>query len=185
MTVHTCSTARRRTALVSAAAAALLVGTAGPAAAAPDPVTLDRDVACTGFGVRLDFLGEARELRTFTDRDSNRLLVQTGRAEGVVLTRTDEKGNPVGTPVTVPQRGAATRTTVLDERDPEVEGDELLEVVHTGNLLLILFPSDEPAGPTTTLIQGRTVYTVESRTGVFTVRSITGKTTDLCPALEG
>jgi hypothetical protein len=28
-----------------------------------------------------------------------------------------------------------------------VEGDELLEVVHTGNLLLILFPSDEPAGP--------------------------------------
>jgi hypothetical protein len=50
----------------------------------------------------------------------------------------------------------------------------------TGKNVLILFPTDVPAGPSSTLYTGRLVYTVDNTTGVFTVVSSSGRTTDLC-----
>jgi hypothetical protein len=55
--------------------------------------------------------------------------------------------------------------------------------VVTGHNVLILFPSDVPAGPTTTLYVGRLEFTI-SATGVFTVKSFSGTSTDLCAALS-
>ena len=49
--------------------------------------------------------------------------------------------------------------------------------------MLILFPTDVPAGPSTTLVAGRIVFTVD-QAGVFTVQQITGQQTDICALLR-
>jgi hypothetical protein len=52
----------------------------------------------------------------------------------------------------------------------------------SGNSVVILFPTDQPAGPSTTLINGSIVYRVDPG-DVFTVQKVAGKTTDICAAL--
>ena len=52
----------------------------------------------------------------------------------------------------------------------------------TGHNVVIFFPTDIPAGPSTTLYVGRVVYTVDAA-GVFTLLSTSGRTTDLCVLL--
>jgi len=54
----------------------------------------------------------------------------------------------------------------------------------TGHNVLILFPTDVPAGPSTTLYVGRVVFSVDT-SGVFTVMSTRGKSSDICAALSG
>jgi hypothetical protein len=51
-----------------------------------------------------------------------------------------------------------------------------------GHTILILFPTDTPAGPSTTLIVGRAVFTADKLSNV-TVKSIFGRTVDICAAL--
>lgn len=166
-----------RTALASVAAATVVLGAAAPAAAAEPEhaAVLDRGIACADFAVGLDFIGGKRNVREFTDANGDVVgVLVTGAAEAVVVTNMT-----TGESVTAPSRGANTRVTVT--------GEGTSDVVHTGNLLLILFPTDDPAGPSTTLIQGRTVFTVAPDpfpdSDLITVQSITGKTTDLCAAL--
>ena len=53
----------------------------------------------------------------------------------------------------------------------------------TGHNVLILFPSDVPAGPSTTLYVGRVVFTADVN-GIFTLVSTSGTSTDLCAALS-
>jgi hypothetical protein len=47
-----------------------------------------------------------------------------------------------------------------------------------------MFPTDIPAGPSTTLYVGQLVYTVDPA-GVFTVESSRGNSTDICAELSG
>jgi hypothetical protein len=53
----------------------------------------------------------------------------------------------------------------------------------TGHNVVILFPTDNPAGPSTTLIVGRVVIDV-SPTNDFNVVSISGTQTDICALLR-
>jgi hypothetical protein len=53
----------------------------------------------------------------------------------------------------------------------------------TGHNVLILFPTDVPAGPSTTLYVGRVVFTIDS-SGVFTVQEVSGTATDICAAVS-
>jgi hypothetical protein len=56
-------------------------------------------------------------------------------------------------------------------------------VTVTGHNVLILFPTDVPAGPSTTLYVGRVVCTI-GVDQVFTLKSTSGKATDICAALS-
>jgi hypothetical protein len=56
-------------------------------------------------------------------------------------------------------------------------------VTGTGHHVLILFPTDVPAGPSTTLYQGRIVYTVDPDE-VFTLQEVSAQETDICAALS-
>ena len=179
MTALAPTPARRRTALASAAAAALVLGTAGPASAAEPKhdLELPEGIACEDFAVGLDFIGGKRKTREFTDANGDVVgMLVTGRAEAVVVTNLETRES-----FTAPSRGVRTRVTVT--------GEGTSEVVFTGNLLLFLFPTDDPAGPSTTLIQGRTVLTVAPDpfpdSDLITVQSIRGRTTDVCAALAG
>ncbi|MFN8490788.1 MAG: hypothetical protein U0350_24565 [Caldilineaceae bacterium] len=49
--------------------------------------------------------------------------------------------------------------------------------------MIILFPTDVPAGPSTTQYVGQVVYTVDAA-GVFTLQQVSGQTTDICAALS-
>lgn len=101
------------------------------------------------------------------------MTVATGAAETVVVTNLD-----MGKSATVQSRGARTR---------QMTSGGTTTYEHTGNLLLVLFSTDDGGGelpiPSTTLIAGRTVFTVDNATGLFTVQSVSGRTTDLCAAL--
>jgi hypothetical protein len=62
--------------------------------------------------------------------------------------------------------------------------DGTFTVQATGHNVVILFPTDVPAGPSTTLYTGRLVYTVDASNN-FTVVSSSGPTTDICALLAG
>ena len=56
--------------------------------------------------------------------------------------------------------------------------------VTTGHELVVLFPTDLPAGPATTLYVGRLIFTLDPNTFTFLgIRSFTGKSIDICAAL--
>lgn len=99
--------------------------------------------------------------------DSNGLIVSGGTGSALTLV-----GN--GISVSLPSNGAAS----LTRTNPDGSSIEQL----TGNNVLILFPTDNPAGPSTTLIVGRATVAV-SADGVFTVQSISGRQVDICEAL--
>lgn len=64
-----------------------------------------------------------------------------------------------------------------------IGADGIQHVTLLGHNVVILFPSDVPAGPSTTLYVGRVTYTVD-QAGVFTLGSTSGTGLDICAALE-
>jgi hypothetical protein len=114
--------------------------------------------------------GDKRIMREFTDRNGK--VVRTLAAgKGYTLTFTNLS---TGNSLTLPASGSVQRTTV--------NSDGTSTVVSTGHNVVIFFPTDIPAGPSTTLYIGRVVYTVDAA-GVFTLLSTSGRTTDLCVLL--
>ena len=79
-----------------------------------------------------------------------------------------------GETLALPSKGSIQRTTV------NADGTQTVRL--TGNSVLIMFPTDVPAGPSTTLYTGRVVYTVDAN-GVFTIQGSSGPTTDICAFL--
>ena len=76
--------------------------------------------------------------------------------------------------ITLPSNGSVMKTTFTSSDTRTVQA--------TGNNIVILFPTDTPAGPSTKLYTGRIVYTVAPGE-VFTVQSTSGRTTDICELL--
>jgi hypothetical protein len=142
-----------------------------PSAAEPDfSIDLPAGVAYAAFGLRVEGTGDKRTMREFTDRNGN--VVRTLAAgKGFTLTFTNLS---TGTRLTLPSSGSVQRTTI--------NSDGTSTVVSTGHNVLILFETDIPAGPSTTLYVGQLVYTVDA-SGVFTLQSTSGRTTDLCALL--
>jgi hypothetical protein len=149
----------------------VVLGYASEATAAdPDfTVVFPAGTACT-FDLQVDGFGGHRQFREFKDKSGN--VVRTLDAgTGSALTFTNLS---TGTVLTTPSNGAVSRRTF----NPDGSFTE----TDTGHNVLILFPTDNPAGPSTTLIVGRVVFTVDL-SAVFTVQRVTGKVTDICAAL--
>jgi len=152
---------------------ATVVTAAVPAAAAQPDFAFDlpAGVACPGFALHVEGSGDKRIERTFVDRNGNvvRLLAA---GKGFALTFVNLS---TGETLQLPSNGSVTRTTV------NVDGT--VTVQSTGHNVLILFPSDVPAGPSTTQYVGRIVYTVDAQ-GVFTLQTTSGRATDICALLS-
>jgi hypothetical protein len=153
---------------------ALTVGTPVPvpvAAAASDVVVFDLAAgeACA-FALHVEGTGDKRIMREFTDQNGNPVRTLAA-GKGFTLTFTNVS---TGKSLTLPSSGSVQRTTV--------NNDGTSTVVSTGHNVLIFFPTDIPAGPSTTLYVGQVVYTVDA-SGVFTLQSTSGRTTDLCALL--
>jgi hypothetical protein len=165
----------RLLAATSSLIAVLTLGVIGSASAEPrSPV--DPGVLAVEPGVACDFprgvsstTGQVRT-KDWVDSSGNpvRLLqVQTGASYTYVNLTTGES-------LTTKAHGSVTQTTVADG---------VATVTANGQNTLILFETDVPAGPSTTLYQGRIVYTVDLSSGVFTLISTSGTHLDICDAL--
>ncbi|MET4637431.1 hypothetical protein [Mycetocola sp. 2940] len=166
--------ARRRVGASTLAAAALVaVASPAPAAAAPPPydAVFDAGLACAHFDLGVNFDSQPNTIfREFTDRNGN--VVRTINAgKGSDLTFSNAS---TAVEVSLKGNGFVTRTTL------NADGTETVAL--TGHNVVILFPTDVPAGPTTTLYVGRVVYE-RSAEGVFTILSTTGESRDICAEL--
>lgn len=155
--------------------AALTQGLVGSASAAPpspvEPAVVDFEagVACD-FPLRVSSTPGQMRTKEFVDESGNTVrLIQVGT--GVSYTYTNRA---TGQSITTKAHGSAIQMTVADG---------VATVTANGENTLILFASDVPAGPSTTLYQGRIVYTVDLATGVFTLVSTSGTHLDICGTL--
>jgi uncharacterized membrane protein len=162
---------QRMSVAAAVASTAALAMSAEAAVAAPFHLELDAGTACT-FGLAVDGAGGDRRVeRTFVDADGNTVrMLSAGRGYQLTLTNLSNDAS-----LALPANGAVMRTVF--------NADGSQTVTSTGHNVLILFPSDVPAGPSTTLYVGRVVYTVDAD-GVFTLQSTRGKATDICAALS-
>lgn len=144
------------------------LGTAGMVAAQE---TLPAGVACS-FPLRFQATGTPPETKVFTDKEGNPVKSITA-GKGVQLTFTNVTS---GATLSLKANGSVTKQTF--------NPDGTTTFVTTGHNVLILFPSDVPPGPTTTLYVGRVVFTVDNSTGVFTLLGTSGKSTDICAVLS-
>ena len=168
-----------RIACAGAVAFFILSGSAQPIAApAPPPpppdlvIDLPAGVACAGFGLRVEIWGNPnRVYRQFID-DNGNIVRQLSAGKGNTLAFTNLL---TGKQLWLQPNGAVEHV-VLNPDGSYTSTD-------TGHNVLVLFPTDVPAGPSTTLYVGRVVFAVDT-TGVFTLQSVSGTSTDICAALK-
>ena len=142
---------------------------AAPAQAA-EPRVFPAGVACE-FPLKVEAAGDPRVAREFQDAEGNvvRSLI-AGVGQATTLTNVS-----TGASITLPANGSVQRTVF--------HSDGMRTVTLTGHWVLILFPTDVPAGPSTTLHVGRVVFTA-NKNDDFVVLSTSGRRIDLCAALS-
>jgi hypothetical protein len=145
-------------------------------------IELDAGLACE-FPLIVDVIPpdtrEGHVIREFVDNNGNpvKVILKTGRGSAITLTN----GN-TGATLSLPASGAPQRE-VLFSNGPGGD-DDTSTFTTMGHLVLILFPTDVPAGPSTTLYVGSVVFDVEHPDEVFTLKETRGKSTDLCAVLS-
>jgi hypothetical protein len=159
----------RRLATATVLALAAMIVVAQPASAQVHDVVLPAGIGCD-FELALDNIEGPPLRREFTDRNGNTVRLFAGKSGAVIYTNTK-----TGESVSFQSRG-----TRLRETTDATTGTLLLE--YSGHVGLVLFPTDVPAGPSTTQISGSLVVTVDS-SRVTTVQKVQGQQIDICARL--
>ena len=153
-------------------AATLIAAPFAASAAPPGPPPKDVDISLPAGEAcvfPLHVVGTDSKAQVITHKNGR--VITAGK--GFTLTFTNEA---TGKTVTIRSSGSVQKTTT------NPDGTSTVEI--TGGNVLILFPSDVPAGPSTKQYVGRVVYTVDAN-GVFTVQSTSGTQRDVCAELVG
>jgi hypothetical protein len=159
----------RRLATATVLALAAMIVAAQLASAQEHDIELPAGVGCD-FALGLDNIEPPPLTREFTDRNGNKVRVFAGKSGAVIYTNLE-----TGESVSFQSRGTRLRVTT-----DATTGTQLFE--YSGHVGLVLFPTDVPAGPSTTQISGRLVFTMES-SGVTTVQKVQGQQIDICARL--
>lgn len=178
------STKTVRTAALVAFLLGLAAATAAPVASAlayaspaiadgpPDfAFTLPAGTACSAFDLQIDGWNGNQVIREFKDKAGIVRTLSAGTGAALRFTNL-ASGQTLSTNST----GAVNHTTAYS-----LDGSSTLAL--TGHTVVILFPSDIPAGPSTTLHVGRVVIAVDSLSN-FTVLSVSGRQIDICAAVS-
>ena len=165
----------RRVAGTALLATALTLGLTNTATAAkPQPVdagefNFPAGLACD-FPLRVSATSGQNLTNQVVDKSGNVVRVlQVGT--GISYTYTNLS---TGKSITTRAGGSAIQTVVEDG---------VATLTATGHNALILFPTDVPEGPSTTVYQGKIVYTIDLASGVFTLLKTSGTSVDMCAAL--
>ena len=159
---------------IAAAAAALAASTGATAAWGDSATTVQvfpAGVACADFDLQVEGSGGTIKQHAFTDRSGQVVrVVLAGTGPALTLTNLTS-----GATYSTPSNGSVTHIAV--------NPDGALTYGMTGHNILILYPTDVPAGPSTTLYVGQVGFTVDAN-AVFTVTSVAGRSVDICAALS-
>jgi hypothetical protein len=150
----------------------VIVAVLGAASSAIADFTVDfpAGLACAFF-LRIEGSGGNQIMREFLDKNGNIVrTLTTGTGSALTFTNVD-----TGATLSLRSNGAVMNVTI--------NPDGSQTVVSTGHNILILFPTDVPAGPTTTLYVGRVVFTIDS-IGTFTLQQHSGQASDICASLS-
>ena len=147
---------------------ALVIGL--PSLATAYQVRFEAGQACT-FALLVDVVGgDNRQVKEFKEKNGIVRILSAG--VGSQLTFTNLAND---TTHSLRANGSVTNTTI----NPDGSFTNTL----TGHNVLFLYPTDVPAGPTTTLYAGRVIYTSDQQSN-FTLQGTHGKSTDICAALS-
>jgi hypothetical protein len=144
---------------------------AGRADAARQSTTVYAAGTACPFPLQIDSTGGPQVNKTFAGPDGSVRFLSAGKGSDLVFTNlTNGKtfslaGNGAVSWLRIDSSGAAVFTL-------------------TGHNVVIYFPTDHPAGPSTTLVVGREEISVDLSTFGFTRISRTGSTTDICAAVS-
>jgi len=144
----------------------------GSLATAADPLVIDfpAGLACD-FDLRVEIRGGNQVVKEFVDKNGNVVrMLSAGKGSALLFTNLS-----TGATFSLKANGSVSHITF----NPDGSYTQTI----TGHNVLILFPTDVPAGPSTTLHLGRVVFTVDT-SGVFTVQQVSGQTTDICAVLS-
>ena len=152
--------------------AGLMLASASPVVHAADIIDLPAGLACA-FDLRIEISSNPNRVsKVFNDKNGNIVRMFTaGKGDALSFTN-------LSTGATLALRPNGS----VQQIRPLPGGSQ--EYTTTGHNVLILFPTDVPAGPSTTLYVGRLIFTVDS-SGVFTLGETSGRSTDLCAVLSG
>lgn len=147
-----------------------VLGATSSAAAETNILDFPAGTACT-FPLTIEVSGSNSVTKEFYDTDRNVaqiLLAGTGPAFTFINTATGQRLSTPGLGSTrmVTKHADGTETRVL-----------------TGHSLLILFPTDYPSGPSTTLYTGRVVFTVDTEEN-FHLQKVSARSFDVCAAIS-
>jgi hypothetical protein len=131
-----------------------------------DAFDLPAGQACD-FGLSLGGIEDKRAIKDL----NNGVHIEAGNGWDLTFTNLSNQNS-----ITLPSNGSVMKTTLNADGDSQT-------VVATGNNVVILFPTDTPTGPSTTLYTGRIVYNDTLPDHTFTVLSTSGQTTDICALL--
>jgi hypothetical protein len=152
-----------------------------PAAAAPPlqqfgpfSITVPAGTGCPNFDLRIQVdEGVDRVYREFHDRNGNLVrILSAGRGATETFTNVLTDAS-----VTFRTGGSVSRTT------PNPDGTYTLTL--TGHNVFILFPTDQPPGPRSTLYLGKVVLTITDPVSntVLNIQQSSGKQVDICAIL--
>lgn len=160
---------RRLLAVVSAVG--VILALAGPVSAAGAPaMAFDPGIACS-FGLEV-YQGDGGPIISHEfshGQGGSGWLLWGGHGTDLTFVNTDS-GETYSTPAT----GAVNRMVMHED------GSSTLFM--TGGNVLVMFPTDDPAGPSTTVYIGRVVADFDAA-GNTTLRSASGRSIDICAAL--
>jgi hypothetical protein len=165
--------ARSRLAFCVCAALAGALGLPSIAAAETNPdLVLPQGEACQDFALGVSIRGGNQVYREFFDRNGN-VVRWLSAGKGNVQTFTNMT---TGKELTIKTGGSVTHVT----NNP----DGTQTYTSTGQNVWILFPSDVPAGPSTTLYLGKVVFLVDPSTFFSQLQTASAQQVDICAALS-
>ncbi|MCW5633028.1 MAG: hypothetical protein KIT17_06790 [Rubrivivax sp.] len=139
----------------------------------PDVVVdLPAGLACPGFDLRIEVRGAPQQNRLFTDRNGNPVcFISAGRGSALTFVNLFS-----GSSLSLQPNGSGTHT--------QFNADGTQTVAATGHNVIVMFPSDNPPGPTTVQYIGRVLFTISADGSfMFTFRQVSGTQLDICAAL--
>ena len=159
---------------IAAAAAVLAASTVATAAWGDSATTVQifpAGLACADFDLKVEASGGTIKQHDITDRSGEVVrVILAGTGPALTLTNLTS-----GATYSTPSNGSVTHIAV--------NPDGTLTYRVTGHNILILFPTDVPPGPSTTLYVGQVGFTVDAN-AVFRVTSMAGRSVDICTALS-
>jgi hypothetical protein len=122
--------------------------------------------ACNDFGLGLDITPNPHQVfKEFKDGAT----ISAGRGSVLLFTNLD-----TGKTLSLTSNGSVSKTSFSPDGSSTVQA--------TGHNVIILFPTDITAGPSTTLYEGRVVFTATAA-NEFEIISSSGPTRDICSEL--